>query len=175
MTRRVKLTGQLLAVALVGALLALLIWKVARGSGKTAEPKNFTLSRLGTPGQKLELSSLRGKVVVLNFWASWCVPCKQEAKTFQQISRQYKSRGVVVLGVDSKDFNGDAHDFVKRYGLTYPIVVDHDGTLWAPYGVTFLPSTAVIDRQGKYSGKLIVGGPVPVSVLRNRIAQALRA
>src|SRR5438874_10415128 len=166
MPARLKLTGQVLAVALVAGLLALLIWKVARGSGKTAQPKNFTLPRLDKPG-KLELASLRGKVVVLNFWASWCVPCKQEAKTFQRVWQEYRSRGVVVLGVDSKDFSGDAHSFAKRYGLTYPLVRDSDGSLWGPYGVSFLPVTRVIDRRGKYVGKSIDGGPVPQATLRS--------
>jgi cytochrome c biogenesis protein CcmG/thiol:disulfide interchange protein DsbE len=174
MPARLKLTGQVLAVALVAGLLALLIWKVAHGSGKTAQPKNFTLPRLDKPG-KLELASLRGKVVVLNFWASWCVPCKQEAKTFQKIWEQYRSRGVVVLGVDSKDFSGDARDFAHRYGLTYPIVRDSDGTLWDPYGITVLPDTVLIDSKGKYVGQTIIGGPVPPNVLRSRIAQALES
>jgi cytochrome c biogenesis protein CcmG/thiol:disulfide interchange protein DsbE len=173
MAARLKLTGQVLAVALVAGLLALLIWKVAHGSGKTAEPKNFNLSRVGTPG-KLELASLRGKVVVLNFWASWCIPCKQEAKTFQKIWKEYRDKGVVVIGVDSKDFTGDALSFVHRYGLTYPIVRDGDGSLWGPYGIAFLPVTRVIDRNGKYLGKSIDGGPVPPAELRSRIAQALR-
>lgn len=174
MPARLKLTGQVLAVALVAGLLAVLIWKVAQGSGKTAQPKNFTLPQL-EKGGKLELASLRGKVVVLNFWASWCVPCKQEAKTFEKIWREYKSRGVVVLGIDSKDFSGDARDFARRYGLTYPIVQDSDGNLWDPYGVTVLPDTFLIDRHGRYVGNVIVGGPVPVKVLRSRIDQALRA
>ena len=173
MPARLKLTGQVLAVALVAGLLALLVWKVAHGSGKTAEPKNFTLPRLDKRG-KLELASLRGKVVVLNFWASWCVPCKQEAKTFQSVWQQYRSKGVVVLGVDSKDFSGDAQSFAHRYGLTYPIVRDSDGALWDPYGISFLPVTRVIDRRGKYVGASIDGGPVPVAELRSRIARALR-
>ena len=174
MPARLKLTGQVLAVALVAGLLALLIWKVAHGSGKTAQPKNFDLPRLDKPG-KLELASLKGKVVVLNFWASWCVPCKQEAKTFQKIWQEYRSRDVVVLGVDSKDFTGDARDFANRYGLTYPIVRDSDGALWDPYGITVLPDTLLIDRRGKYVGQTIIGGPVPVNVLRSRIDQALRS
>ena len=174
MSARLKLTGQALAVALVAGLLALLIWKVAHGSGKTAQPKNFTLPRLDKPG-KLELASLRGKVVVLNFFASWCPPCKQEAKTFQRVWRQYKSRGVVVVGVDSKDFSGDARNFTNRYGITYPVVQDSDGSLWGPYGVSFLPVTVIIDRRGKYVGASIDGGPVPRDVLRSRIAQALRS
>src|SRR5207302_9684946 len=84
MTARLKLGAQALAVALVAALLALLIWRVAQGSAsrpKGAAPP-FTLPRLEAPG-KLALASLRGKVVVLNFWASWCKPCTGEAKTLE--------------------------------------------------------------------------------------------
>src|SRR5579859_5026483 len=151
MPARLKLTGQVLAVALVAGLLALLIWKVAHGSGKTAEPKNFTLTRLDKPG-KLELASLRGKVVVLNFWASWCVPCKQEAPALEKIWREYKSKGVVVLGVDSEDYSGDARSFMRKYRITYPVVREPGNDLWGPYGVSGVPETRVIDRQGKYAG-----------------------
>jgi cytochrome c biogenesis protein CcmG/thiol:disulfide interchange protein DsbE len=172
MAGRVKLTGQLLAVGLVAALLALLIWKVARGSGKTAEPQNFTLQRVDKPG-KLELASLRGKVVVLNFFASWCPPCKSEAPDVEKLWKQYRSKGVVVVGIDSKDFSGDARSFMRRYGLTYPVVRDGDGALWDPYGVTALPETRVIDRNGKYVGTQFYGPVTPVA-LRADIERALR-
>ncbi len=172
MAARLRLTGQLLAVALVAGLLGLLIWKVAHGSGKTAEPKNFTLPRLDRPG-KLELASLRGKVVVLNFWASWCVPCKQEAPEVERVWKRFRSEGVVVVGIDSKDFSGDARSFMRRYGLTYPVVRDGDGALWGPYGVVAVPETRVIDRTGKYVGTQFYG-PVTVADLRSDIEHALR-
>jgi cytochrome c biogenesis protein CcmG/thiol:disulfide interchange protein DsbE len=174
MAARLKLSGQVVAVALVAGLLAVLVWKVAQGSGKTAVPKNFTLARVDKPG-KLQLASLRGKVVVLNFWASWCIPCKQEAATFQKVWEQYRSRGVVVVGIDSKDFSGDARSFMRNHGLTYPVVRDGDGALWDPYGITFLPVTRVIGRNGKFVGAPINGGPVPAAELRKRISEALRA
>jgi cytochrome c biogenesis protein CcmG, thiol:disulfide interchange protein DsbE len=173
MSARLKLTGQVLAVALVAGLLALLVWKVAHGSGKTAEPKNFNLPRLDKPG-KLELASLRGKVVVLNFFASWCPPCKTEAPQVEQVWQRYRSQGVVVVGVDSKDFSGDARSFMSRYRITYPVVRDSDGALWGPYGVTGLPETRVIDRNGKYAGTQFLGATT-ASALRSSIERALRS
>jgi cytochrome c biogenesis protein CcmG/thiol:disulfide interchange protein DsbE len=173
MTARLRLTGQLLAVALVAGLLALLVWKVAHGSGKTAEPKNFTLPRLDKPG-KLELASLRGKVVVLNFWASWCVPCKQEAPALERVWREYRSQGVVVLGVDSEDFSGDARSFMRKYGITYPVVREGGRDLYGPYGVTGVPETRVIDRRGKYAGTQFYGATTAAD-LRRSIRAALRS
>jgi cytochrome c biogenesis protein CcmG, thiol:disulfide interchange protein DsbE len=173
MPARLKLTGQMLAVALVAGLLALLIWKVAHGSGKTAQPQNFTLTRLDKPG-KLELASLRGKVVVLNFWASWCVPCKQEAPALEKIWREYRSRGVVVLGVDSEDYSGDARSFMRKYGLTYPVVREPGNDLWGPYGVSGVPETRVIDRRGKYAGTQFYGATTAAD-LRSSVESALRS
>jgi cytochrome c biogenesis protein CcmG, thiol:disulfide interchange protein DsbE len=153
---RAKLAAQGLAVALVVGLLVLLVWKVANGTGATSEPKNFTLSRLDRPGS-LQLASLRGKVVVLNFWASWCGPCKQEARDLEAAWRRYRSRGVVVLGIDSTDFSGDARSFMRKYGVTYPVVQDGAGNLEGPYKISGLPETRFIDRQGKFVGGHIVG------------------
>jgi cytochrome c biogenesis protein CcmG/thiol:disulfide interchange protein DsbE len=172
MAGRLKLTGQALAVALVAGLLGLLIWKVSHGSGETSQPKNFNLPRVDKSG-KLELSSLKGKVVVLNFWASWCVPCKQETPMVEQVWKQFKSKGVVVVGVDSKDFSGDARAFMRHYGVTYPVVRDSDGNLWGPYGVTGVPETRVINRDGKYAAKFF--GAITAAQLKAGIRQALRA
>jgi len=173
MSGRLKLTGQVVAVALVAGLLGLLIWKVAHGSGKTAEPKNFTLPRLDQPG-KLELASLRGKVVVLNFFASWCPPCKQEAPEIEKIWQQYRKKGVVVLGLDSEDFSGDAKSFMRRYGITYPVVREPGNDLWGPYGVTGLPETRVIGRNGKYVATQFYGATTSKD-LRASIDTALEA
>jgi cytochrome c biogenesis protein CcmG, thiol:disulfide interchange protein DsbE len=147
---RLKLVSQALAVALVAGLLGLLVWKLARGSQHVnagQQAPSFTLRRIGAPGT-LSLASLRGKAVVLNFWASWCIPCKQEAALLESASRRWLSRGVVVLGVDSEDFTSDARAFMRRHGVTYPVVHDGQGSSAERYGVSAFPETFFVGRNG---------------------------
>ena len=157
MAVRLKLVAQTLAVALVAGLLALLVWKLVRGgshhlkSGQLAPA--FTLDRIGGPGH-LSLASLRGKTVVLNFWASWCIPCKAEAPLLEAASRRWRARGVVVLGIDSNDFTGDARGFMRRYQLTYPVVHDRDGGRANRYGVSAFPETFFVRRDGRLAGHI---------------------
>jgi cytochrome c biogenesis protein CcmG, thiol:disulfide interchange protein DsbE len=175
MTARLKLGAQALAVGLVALLLALLIWKVAHGSGKKAAPgkpaPDFTLNRIDRPG-KLQLESLRGKVVVLNFWASWCYPCKEEAPALAAAAKRWPGR-VVVLGVDVNDFAGDARRFARKYGLDYPLVHDNHNVTSPSYGLTGLPETFFIDRRGKVV--VHVPGQVKASEIQDGVQQALRS
>lgn len=170
-----KRIGQIAALVVVGLLLALLIWKVATrdsggaaaklesGKGAPVAAPGFSLPRItGIPGSPADtgpvsLASLKGKVVVLNFWASWCIPCKQESPRMQEAAVKYADRGVVVLGIDAQDFTGDARKFATKYGLTYPIVHDGSGKTLTPYGVTGFPETFFVDRQGKLVGERIQG------------------
>ena len=113
------------------ALLGLLVWKVAFGReegaadelarGKEVTAPAFTLDRLDTDG-RLAIDDLKGKAVVVNFWASWCIPCRDEAPVLQKTFERYRDRGLVVLGVDVNDFRQDARRFMDRYGVTYPVV-----------------------------------------------------
>jgi len=182
MTARVKLGAQALAVGLVLALLALLIWKVAFKNegggvaakidrGKITTAPDFTLSRLDRSGQ-LRLASLRGKAVVLNFWASWCYPCLKEAPALEEAWRQHAGR-VVVLGVDTNDFSGDARKFMRQNKLTYPVVHDNHDVVAPKYGFKFLPETFFINARGKVVGH--VGGQVNASDLRAGIERALQS
>ena len=152
MSRTVKLGLQGVAVAAVAGLLALLIWRLAHQPHvpKGAAP-NFTLRRLDAGGD-LQLASLRGRAVVLNFWASWCVPCKQEAPLLEAAWRRWRNRGVVVVGIDSQDFTGDARRFARRYGVTYPLVHDGPGKTKDDYGVTGFPETFFVNRHGRLVG-----------------------
>jgi cytochrome c biogenesis protein CcmG/thiol:disulfide interchange protein DsbE len=127
----------------------------AIAKGQRVQAPNFTLPVLtsapGLPaaGRQVSLSQLRGHPVVLNIWASWCVPCRSEAPILQSVWNHYKSKGVVVLGADVKDLTGDALAFHRAYGLTFPTVRDGEGNIEAPYGTTGVPDTFIIDAQGR--------------------------
>ena len=174
MTGSLQRVGQAIALAGVAALLGLLVWKVAfdREGGAAAELEQgklvdapaFTLDRLDRPG-RLSMSDLKGKAVVVNFWASWCIPCRDEAPVLQQTWERYRGRGLVVLGVDVNDFKQDARRFADRYGLTYPLVYDGKGSTVGKWGVRAFPETFFVDRRGKLVGERIVGG---VDIERNR-------
>ena len=174
MTARIKLGAQALAVALVLGLLALLIWKLAQGGSKAKIGKpapDFTLGRLDQPG-RLQLASLRGKAVVLNFWASWCHPCNIEARSLQRAWKQHDGR-VVVLGVDVNDVRGDARKFMREHRVTYPVVHDNQNVTSPKYGLTGLPETFFVDSRGQVVGH--VTGQVSASDLRAGIKEAMRA
>jgi cytochrome c biogenesis protein CcmG/thiol:disulfide interchange protein DsbE len=150
---------QAAALALVAALLVLLTVRVVSderadalaaevAAGKQPPAPTFTLHRLGADGT-LALGALRGKVVLLNFWASWCVPCKREAAVLERSWRRWREQGVVFVGVDAQDFGSDAQRFVLRHGITYPNVHDGPGTTSANYGVSGFPETWFVDRRGR--------------------------
>jgi cytochrome c biogenesis protein CcmG, thiol:disulfide interchange protein DsbE len=150
--------SQLVAVAVVLALLGLLVWDVAhRGgsdvaqkvdAGKIVPAPNLRLPRLDGSGT-FDLASYRGKVVVVNFWASWCLGCKDEARTLAAAARRWQSKGVVFVGVDAQDFRGPAKRFVQRYAVGYHIVRDGQGSSLGHWGVTGFPETFFVDRKGR--------------------------
>jgi cytochrome c biogenesis protein CcmG/thiol:disulfide interchange protein DsbE len=162
--RRLLLVAQGAAVGLVILLFALLLWKLlddeggglakAAARGERPSAPAFTLERLDEDGE-LALSSLRGKAVVLNFWASWCIPCKEEAPYLEQVWSENRDRGLVVVGLDAKDFRRDARSFSERFDLTFPIVYDGPGKTLEDYGVTGFPETFVIDREGRVVGAFV--------------------
>ena len=167
MSGRLRLGAQAAAVAVVVALLGLLVWKVVVGtgdevtgalaSGGRPQAPAFTLPRLIGTGE-LSLDSYRGKAVLLNFWASWCIPCKDETPLLQRSWQRWKGRGVVFIGVNAMDFRGDARAFTRRYGVTYPNVFDGKGSTLGRYGVTGFPETYFLDARGRVVYR--IAGPV---------------
>jgi cytochrome c biogenesis protein CcmG/thiol:disulfide interchange protein DsbE len=174
MAGRAKVVAQGLALAGVVALLGLLVWKIAfedtggvaaqLDRGETPVAPLFVLERLDREGT-LSLAELRGKAVVLNFWASWCIPCKDEAPLLEEAWQRHRDRGLVVVGVDAQDFKGDARSFMKRFGLSYPVVYDGKGSTLGRYGITGFPETFFVDREGNLVGERLVGG---LDLERNR-------
>jgi cytochrome c biogenesis protein CcmG, thiol:disulfide interchange protein DsbE len=155
-----KLGAQALAVAGVGVLAGVLVWHLTH---PTPPPKvgarapAFSLPRLDGSGT-VSLASLRGRTVVLNFFASWCAPCKREAPDLESIWRRYRSDGLVVLGVDSGDAKSDARRFLSAHGVTYPIVFDPGETLaQGPYALPGMPVTYVLNRSGRIVGTPVLG------------------
>ena len=158
------LTGVLLAVVLVAG------WAGSGNSGVTQLDGNasavlysaghrplapdFTATTL--TGSKLSFSSYRGRVVVVNFWGSWCVPCREEASTLSEVAARYQPSGVSFLGVDVRDTTASAEAFTRSFHITYPSVTDLgsaitlDFTAVVPIAGT--PTTLVIDRTGHVAG-----------------------
>ncbi len=121
---------------------------VALARGLTPDAPAFELPRLDAEGT-LSLGSLRGKVVVINFWASWCIPCKEEARALEATWQRYRDEDVAVLGVDVQDLIPEALRFLKVTRTTYPAVRDKDNAVYRAYGLTGVPETFFVDRRGR--------------------------
>jgi cytochrome c biogenesis protein CcmG/thiol:disulfide interchange protein DsbE len=186
MRYRVRLVAQGAAIGLVALLFILLAWSLLhRDGGSLAAAANrgelpiapdFTLDRIDEDGQ-LTLSSLRGKVVVVNYWASYCYPCRAEAPFLETVWRRDRERDVVVVGVDWQDFRGDARRFMRRYDVTFPVVHDGPGHVGFDYGITGLPETYVLDRDGRVVEAFIgaINTDEDKARLRSAIAEAHKA
>jgi cytochrome c biogenesis protein CcmG, thiol:disulfide interchange protein DsbE len=123
-----------------------------------------------------DLDGLRGRVVVVNFWASWCGPCREEMPALEEVSRDYTEAGkpVTVIGVDSSDVRSEAAKFLAEVGVTYPTVYDQAGLrggVAASWTVTGLPQTWFVARDGSRAGR--IGGRLTVADLRSRVDELL--
>jgi cytochrome c biogenesis protein CcmG/thiol:disulfide interchange protein DsbE len=173
----------IVATVLTLALVALLIYGIsAKGGdntlddavkqGKLPEAPGATLARPALSGSgSTSLASLRGKIVVLNFWASWCEPCTAEAPVLEKAQKQLAKDGAgTVLGATYNDTPHDAEDFVHAHGLTYPNVRDVSTDLAQKYGTDKLPETFVINPAGKIVA--ISRGQLDEQFLTHAIAKA---
>jgi len=182
MARRVKLILQAAAVLVVVLLVTLLGWKVAEQAegrglsdalerGERPYPPALVLDSLDGEGE-IRLADYRGQAVVLNFWASWCEPCKDEAPLLEETWQRYRNEGLVVIGIDAQDFRTDAQRFVDRYGITYPIAFDGHGSSLGRFGNTGFPETWFVGRDGRLVGEHIVG-PFDQEQLEENVRAAL--
>ena len=137
---------------------------VARGERPVAPA--FELGRLGGGG-RASLVDYRGKVVVLNFWGSWCKPCRDESPLLERWHRRISDRGATVLGIDALDVTSDALDFVDEFGLTYPMVKDTDEAVGRDYAISGYPETFVVDRRGRIVA--LKRGPVDDAFMREHV------
>ena len=148
---RRRLRWWILGAGLAVLAVALILQSVPSGgpSGVSADQRapDFRLNRLDDPSRVVSLADYRGGPLVLNFWASWCVPCRKEMPAFESVAGELKGR-VEFLGVNEQDTRPGALDLVAKTGVRYPSVVDPGGTLMTAYGFRGLPNTAFISADG---------------------------
>lgn len=150
-TKTIKLSPVPVALALVlwvspgEAVNYKLVPNLVEMKDRSAAPE-FTLP--DPMGNKVMLKNFRGKLVLLNFWATWCDPCREEMPSMERLYRRFKDRGFVIVGVDVKDRRNDALSFLKELKITFPILLDPDGQVGVLYGAWGLPATYLIDAKG---------------------------
>jgi cytochrome c biogenesis protein CcmG/thiol:disulfide interchange protein DsbE len=142
----------------------------ALAKGRRVPAPALTLPSLDS-GAPASLSDYRGKVVVLNFWASWCEPCREESPLLQRWHARIRSRDGTVLGVNVLDVRSDARAFVREYGLTYPMLRDGGGDSAEAFGVAGYPESFVIDRRGRIVA--VTRGPLKEADLRRQVLPLL--
>lgn len=134
---------------------------------------DFTLSTFS--GEPVNLAGLKGKVVLINFWASWCPPCRAEMQAMQHVYADYQDQGLVILAINTtyQDDILKATQFAQSEGLTFPLLTEPDGNIARLYRVQAMPTSFFIDRQGKIT-RLMIGGPMPEALIRTQVEALLK-
>ena len=127
------------------AVIVVLSTDVSAGIEPAAAP-DFTLK--STTGKNFRLSEFRGEVVLINFWASWCGPCRQEMPLLSDLHDRYKSLGFTVLGVNVEEDSSDARRLLGKMSVSFPVLLDTTSTVSKQYDVIAMPSTVLVDRDG---------------------------
>jgi cytochrome c biogenesis protein CcmG, thiol:disulfide interchange protein DsbE len=180
--RRILSPIPVAAILVVAALIGLLAYGLSANEpdrgidravarGDRAAPPKLELPLLAGGGTG-SLADYRGKVVVLNFWASWCAPCRKESPLLERWHRRISRSAGTVIGVDVLDVSSDAQRFVREFGLTYPMLRDRSGDTIDDFGVAAYPETFVLDRRGRIAATR--RGPVDEAFLRRQVVPLLR-
>lgn len=170
--RRLSAGGRILAYGGVLALLGLFAFGLIRADSGPREAglaPDFTLK--GYDGRQVTLSQLRGQVVIINFWASWCPPCREEAAYLEQTWRKYRDRGVVFIGVDWVDTDKEALAYIKEFDITYVNGPDIGTRVADAYRIRGVPETFFVDKMGVLQGVHI--GPLQAPTLDEKIDELL--
>jgi len=133
--------------------------------------KDFSLDLFD--GGSIKLSDLKGEVVVLDFWSSWCVQCRKEAPVLSQAYSEYEHKGVSFVGINVWDTEADATSYREAFGLTYPAGPDKDGIILMEYGVRGIPEKLIINKDGRLVRKLV--GPSSIDSLRLILDETLNS
>jgi len=153
-------------LAVVGLLAFGLLSKGSSGIALGDPAPVTTLPRLGGGGSE-SIADYRGSWVLVNFWASWCVPCREEAPALEDFQRRYGDDSFTVLGIDSRDLSGDGREFVREFELSYPQLRDGDGGIAHDFGTTGVPENYLVDPRGKV--RLLVRGPITAEYLQQEV------
>ena len=169
-----------IVILLLGAAWTLLSADKSGGStaGRVPAPQkgflapDFTLETLD--GESVTLSDLRGQAVLVNFWATWCPPCRAEMPAFQEAYKDYEEQGFVIVAVNAtlQDNPADIAAFIAEYGLSFPVVLDVEGEANRLYQVQSLPTSFFIDKEGVIS-EVVIGGPIAEALIRSRIEELI--
>lgn len=159
------------------------VWVSKPAGLQTAEVKSapqqgfispaFTVNTFS--GKPVSLADFKGKVVLVNFWASWCLPCRAEMKAIQSVYAEYRDQGFVVLAINAtyQDDINKASQFALNEGLTFPLLSDRDGSVDRLYQVRAMPTSFFIDRQGKIA-RVVIGGPMPEALIQTQVQSMLK-
>jgi cytochrome c biogenesis protein CcmG/thiol:disulfide interchange protein DsbE len=160
----------LAVLAVIGLLTFGLLSKGSSGIALGEAAPTSPLPRLEGEGSG-SLADYRGRWVLVNFWASWCIPCREEAPALERFQQRHGDARFTVLGVDSRDLSGDGRAFVRRFELSYPQLRDGNGDAAHEYGTTGVPENFLVDPAGRV--RLLVRGPVSEEYLDRYVAPLL--